>query len=162
MTTILNNVAVGGIDAIASVDIEKFSPEVMEYVIRIGLKNILQDAHASVTEKVEADEAKRKAAKTAASMKKLDALYNGVVRMAVGTRGDEVAREMRSLAEDKVKEAIRANGKKVSDYKDQFKGLVDKYLAKHEATLRATAEARLAIKPETDASDADVAEMLGL
>lgn len=143
-----------------TVDEGKFSETVWAYVFNYGLKQMLNDVHASVTAKVEADETKRNSQKMALVQKKLDSLYAGEVAQArVGSTGNPVEREMRAMAEADLKAKLRSIGKKVGDYdKTVWAEIVGKQVAKNEDAYRVAATAKLAIKPEAEADD----DILGL
>lgn len=98
-----------GIDL--DVDLSKLPANVMEHVTYIGLRNILMDAHASVT----TDEADYQAKAQAVSEKKLAAMYAGEVRVAGTREGDPVRAEAKRLAVLKITSALRAAGRKVKD-----------------------------------------------
>lgn len=152
---------VGGIpDMQVDWDILKGHPAVMEYICRIGLKNILQDSHAAMTEKQEADEAARVAKKTAMAEKKLTALYAGEVSQQRAS-GDPVAKEMRAMAESDLRTKLKALGKKVSDFEAKvWSAVVQKQIDANAAEYRAKAEAKLAIKPEVSIEGADLLALI--
>lgn len=162
MLTILTNVAVGSINPIESIDFGSFSPAVQEYVVRIGLKNILQDAHAAVTEKTNPDEKDRLAVKTAASMKKLDAMVRGEVASIRTNSIDQVSRIMRELAEVDVKAKLPASIKWGKLDRKIQQQVIDKQVAANEASYRKAAEARLAIVPESAETPEDIMALLGV
>jgi hypothetical protein len=138
-----------------TVDIAKLekSPAVMEYIFNYGLKQMLNDVHASE---------KDAAAKMGLSQKKLDSLYRGEVAQARASGGDPVKREMRAMAENDVKNAAKAAGIKLANVpKDKLAAAIDGQLAKNEAKYRKAAEAKLAIKAEA-APAMDLNELLGL
>lgn len=134
-----------------------FNTAVTQYIFQYGLKQMLNDVHAGETKAKTADDATRKANKLALVEKKLASLYAGEVAQArVGSTGSPVEREMRAMAEADLKAKIKSIGKKVSDYeKDVWTKVVGKQVEANEAAYRKAAEAKLAIKPETNAGDAD-------
>lgn len=137
-----------------TVDVDKLqaSPAVVEYIFNYGLKQMLNDVHASE---------KDLKAKIGLSQKKLDSLYRGEVAQSRASGGDPVAREMTAMAEIDLKAKLRLMGKKASDYdKDVWKAVVAKQVAANEEAYRKAAEAKLAIKPKA-ADDIDL-EALGL
>lgn len=107
------------------VDVDKLTPgyddtahlvaaqPVFEHVIRIGLRNILMDCHAGIP----IDEPDYQAKARAVVEKKLEAMYNGEVRVAGTREGDPVRAEAMRLALAQVQATIRKAGKKVSGYK---------------------------------------------
>lgn len=154
----MKNVLVGGIDAIPEVDETKFSGAVLDYLLRIGLKNVLQDSHASITEEKVADADERKAQKTATALKKLDSLYAGDVTAIRVNATDPVDKEIRAMAVEEVRAILAKVGKKPKDFaKEVWAKTIDAHMAKHDARLRPAAEAKLAIKPEAiGTEDAEV------
>lgn len=145
-----------------TVDEAKFTPEVNAYIFNYGLKQMLNDVHASITAKVEADETKRNGQKMALVEKKLASLYAGEVAQArVGSTGNAVEREMRAMAEAELKGKLKAINKKVGDFdKKVWADIVSKQVVKAEAVYRVAAEAKLAIKPETVETADDIMAML--
>jgi hypothetical protein len=154
-------IAIGEAGSI-EVDTGKFNKAVNDYIFNYGLKQMLNDVHAGMTKKVEADDAKRKAGKLALVEKKLASLYDGHVAQARVGGGDPVAKEMRNMAETFLKGQLRKLGKKPGDYtKETWHAVIAKELAANETEYREKAEAKLAIKPEVSAKDAtDILAML--
>src|SRR5215471_4578807 len=65
------------------VDPTRFNRDVMEHVVKIGLRNILTDSHANTTQKADPQDYVAKSRELAE--RKLQSLYNGIVRtQAVG------------------------------------------------------------------------------
>jgi len=65
------------------VDRTRFNRDVMEHVVKIGLRNILTDSHANATQKADPQDYVAKSRELAE--RKLQSLYNGIVRtQAVG------------------------------------------------------------------------------
>jgi len=92
------------------VDVSKLPGNVLDHVQYIGLRNILMDAHASVT----TDEADYQDKALAVSQKKLDAMYAGEVRVAGTREGDPVRAEAMRLAIAMIDTALRKAGRKPS------------------------------------------------
>ena len=121
-----------------AVDVAKLAehPAVVNYIFNYGLKQILNDVHASE---------KDAEAKLGLSQKKLDSLYRGEVAQARATSsGDKLAREMRLVATEIIKDRLRAIGKpwgKLS--KDVQKSVVDKYIESYTDDVKKAAQARL-------------------
>lgn len=137
-----------------SVDESRFTKQVNDYIFAYGLKQMLNDAHASITAKVEADEGKRNAQKVAAAEKKLQSLYDGHVAQARGSRKDAVARLMFELAEAAILSKLPAIGKKRSEFKTAtWNAIVAKQVAAKEADYRARAEAALGRDESEDELD---------
>jgi predicted subunit of tRNA(5-methylaminomethyl-2-thiouridylate) methyltransferase len=122
----------------------------VEHVVKIGLRNILMDAHASITEKEFPDEAARKAAAEAVALKKWNALVSGTVRVAGvrGPRGDSVATEMKRIARQRILGHAKSKGLGADTVKTNFNDWMATYVAKNEADLRAKAEANIAAMAE--------------
>jgi hypothetical protein len=67
--------------------------------------------------------------------KRLASLGAGDFRSTGGRESDPVMAEAKRLASVAVKNAIRKAGKKVADYEDQLKGLIESFLDKHPEVL---------------------------
>ncbi len=93
------------------VDPATLPANVMEHVVRIGLRNILMDSHAGIT----TDEPDYQAKSRAVAEKKLEAMLAGEVRVAGTREGDPVRAEAIRLATDAIKSALRKAGRKLSD-----------------------------------------------
>lgn len=135
------------------VDVEKLNqhPAVVDYIFHYGLKQMLNDVHASE---------KDAEAKKGLSQKKLDSLYRGEVAQQRAHGGDPVMKEMRAMAEKDIKDKLRALGKKIADIdKKVLSELVGKQVAAGEAAYRKAAEAKLAIKPAKAEVDIDLDEL---
>jgi len=148
-----------------SIEVEDatFTQAVKDYVYHYGLKQMLNDVHASVTKKVESDDVKRAEAKRAMVEKKLASLMAGEVAQARVGGGDPVAKEMRKMAEADLKAKLVKLGKKVSDFnKDVWAEVVGKQVTAGEANYRKAAEAKLAIKAEPVKDSVDLSDLLGL
>ena len=152
----------GGEAGEISVDVSKLNATVQAYVFQYGLKQMLNDVHASVTKKVEPDDAKRVAGKQALVQKKLDSLYAGEVAQArVGQTGNPVERKMRELAEVDLKAKLRTIGKKPADYDKQvWAQVVAKQVAVKADAYRTAAEAILAVKVEQVEDDFDIMSLI--
>lgn len=132
-----------------AVDVDALPGNALEHVIRIGLRNILMDAHAGESDP---------AAARAKSEKKLEALMSGEVRVAGTREGDPVRAEAMRIATDMVKAAIRKAGKKLSDYENSAireKAVEVLESAKHGADVMTRAKANVAAKKEL-AADLDI------
>lgn len=95
------------------VDSDALPPNVLEHVIRIGLRNILMDSHASITE--ESNPRDRVEVSRAMSLKKLEAMLNGDLRVAGTRESDPVRAEAMRLVLDVMKTAWRKSGRKIGD-----------------------------------------------
>lgn len=136
------------------VDVEKLekSEAVIQYIFNYGLKQMLNDVHASE---------KDAAAKMGLVEKKLNSLYAGQVAQQRVGGGDPVAREMAAMAQADVKAALAKLGKKLKDFdKESLAKAYAAQMAKNEAKYRKAAEAKLAIKADTGEVD-DIMALLG-
>lgn len=132
-----------------TVDLDKVAKNqtVVDYIFNYGLKQMLNDVHASE---------KDAKAKLGLVQKKLDSLYAGQVAQARVGSSDPVGKLMKELAESDVKAALVKLGKKVKDIdKTKYAEIVAKQLDKKRDAYKATAEAKLAIKMDSDDSAAD-------
>lgn len=144
----------GSIDVVAN----NFNQAVTEYIFAYGLKQMLNDVHASVTKKVEADDAKRAASKRALVEKKLDSLYAGNVAQArTSASGSPVERKMKELADIDLKAMVKTKlGKKVGDFdKAVWAKMVEKLVDGKAEQYRTAAEKILAVKVEEVEFDLD-------
>lgn len=140
------------------------SEAVVNYVFAYGLRQMLNDVHAGMTRKVEADDEKRRANKLALAEKKLASLYEGqVAQTRVAGGASPVEREMKAMAEADVKAKIRAAGRKISDFsKENLAKAIERHMEANAEAYRKAAEAKLAIKPEAQEAPADIMALLGL
>lgn len=151
------------------IDVEqnKFNTEVTNHVIYIGLKNILQDSHANVTESTVPKNvnghqlndaeyvAEIKRQSLAVAHKKLQAMYNGEIRVQTEkTRLNAVESEARRMALSKIQDAIRSSGKKLKDYSnDQYAKLVDANFNKYMKAAQQVVDMRAKNNVEVDLAD---------
>lgn len=148
-----------------SVNVDGFTPPVLEYVIRYGLTQMLNDAHSQVTAKTEADAVTRGESAWALAQKKLDALVSGVTRAAraSGPRGDAVATEVRRIARANIMgNAIKRwpnAQERESVLKVNFIKWLDEYTAKNAVALREAAEKAIA---EREALAIDMDDLMAL
>lgn len=115
-----------------AVDVEAFAPNVLEYVVRYGLTQILNDAHSAVTVHTHPDAEARAAECMALAQKKLDAMIAGEVRTQ--TRSDSIVAEAMRLAVITVKAAFKKAGLKMPDAKG-LRARAEAYLEKHPELL---------------------------
>jgi hypothetical protein len=121
------------------VNTSKFNATVTEHVMYMGLRNILMDSHANHTKDADGDEYVTLSRETAQN--KLNALYNGEVRVAGTRSSDPVATQMRALAIAHAKKSFVAAGRKLRDVESKdITAEANKLLAKNEAALRKIAE----------------------
>lgn len=125
---------------------------VVNYIFNYGLKQMLNDVHASE---------KDAKAKLALSLKKLDSLYKGEVAQARATSsGDKLQREMRLVATEIVKDKLRAIGRAWGKLpKDVQKSVVDKYLETYADDVRKVAQARIDATKGDASVELDLAEL---
>jgi hypothetical protein len=125
---------------IEDVDINEFPDNARDHIFYIGLRNLLMDAHASVTkEAIKGEEDKKhwsgeqvtaevKKQSLATAEKKLEALKKGEIRVQ-GTRTsslDPVGVEMRRIAIRLVSKELQKAGKKLNTIKsDEMTKLVE-------------------------------------
>lgn len=99
-----------GVDLIGAL-----ASETVKHIFYIGLKNILQDSHASVKETDFTTDELWRAAKSGRAQKKLEAIYAGDVRMVAassGSRGDEVKKVAMQIIERHVRADWKTKGTK--------------------------------------------------
>lgn len=131
---------------------EDLPQNALEHVIYIGLRNILMDAHASITKDEYPDPDHLMATAEALAERKLSALMKGEVRVA-GTRSrvDQVMAEAIRLATAMVKKGLQKAGKRLADYKPaELRAAAEKLVAKN-PSLVTQAEANIAALAELDA-----------
>jgi hypothetical protein len=150
------------------VTVESLPAKAMEHVIYIGLRNVLMDAHANVTEKEYPVEADRLAAARAMADKKLAALMAGEVRKVAerGPRGDSVMREALRLAEivfmsystDKRRSAINGAMQKLNvEEKEARRAILNSLITSRGLEEQAKRNlAALKDAPEADVSELDI------
>lgn len=141
-----------------AIDATALPANALEHVIRIGLRNVLMDAHASITEKEFPVESERQDAARAVAEKKLAALMAGDVRVA-GTRGpragDPVSAEINVMARKAIIAACKAQ--KVDPAQvENFAQLVADYRTANEAALRKAAEIAVAARADVAPVESDV------
>lgn len=94
----------------ATMHSETFKSTVAGHIIYIGLRNILMDCHAGIP----VDEPDYQAKARAVVEKKLEAMYNGEVRVAGTREGDPIRAEAMRLALAQVDAMLRKAGRKPS------------------------------------------------
>jgi len=115
-------------------------PQVVEHLIRIGLKNVVQDSHASVVRKdFESDEAWIAAKREKAGLK-LGKLLEGELSAQSNERNPRVD-EFTTYARRAVLSALGAEKRKeLAATEDKGAAYLDAVFAKNEAKLRPIAE----------------------
>ena len=91
-----------------------FSPEVQNHIVYVGLRNLLQDAHASMTPE-KANGGDIVALSRDMAERKLAALLRGELRVATTREGDPIKVEALRLAINGVKKKHREEGKKIDE-----------------------------------------------
>ncbi len=132
---------------------ESFVPRVNDYVFAYGLKQILNDAHASITKKSDPDISNedRNAKKMALAEKKLASLLEGNVAQARQSRGDAIARMAWQLAEAFILSKLPQIGKKRSQFKTPvWNALVEKQLEAKRADYMERARAAIGDESEEE------------
>lgn len=134
------------------VNAEALPANALEHVIRMGLRNILMDSHASITKDTNPDDFAE--VSKAVAEKKLAALMAGEVRV-VGTReGDPVRAEAKRAAQDAIRVALRKAGRKAEP--DTIKAALEKIMgdearwSKYMETAKATIAARKSVDVDVD------------
>lgn len=133
------------------IDFTTIPQAAIDHILYIGARNILMDAHASITSDEYPNADERQAAAGAMVQKKLDALMRGEVRVQGTREGDPVRAEALRMATDIVKAKIKRSGKKASsfDAKD-IRGAAMKLITPE---LLAQAQARVDEIRAVDAGD---------
>src|SRR5262249_7294747 len=133
------------------VDVSRFNGEVHDHILRTGLRNLLMDAHASATAKVDPEGYVKKSRELVE--KKLASLYAGILRMqsvgGVAKPTDPVSAVVMRLA----RRAIQKE--KASDIaaapKDQRLALINRlaaeYAQSHDAQFNPRAKKIVPLKP---------------
>lgn len=137
-------------------------PAVVEYVWRIGLKNILQDSHASVTrDGYDSDEAWIAAKRDRASLK-LGALMIGDVRQSRGERAPKVD-DFTNFARKYILSILsKEKRKELAEMEDKGAATLDEMFAKNEEKLRPLVQAKLDAAIAEAKAKAELAEGLDL
>lgn len=129
-----------------SVDTDAMPEAAMAHVVYIGLRNILQDAHAG--------ESDREAARALAE-KKLAALMRGEVRVHAGREGDPVKARAKLIATGMAKKEWVKAGRKLKDMTtNDVNAIVAKIMEKRGTEIVAAAQA--AVAAEAAIPDAEV------
>lgn len=120
---------------------DTFTAEVTAHIMKIGLRNILMDSHASVTaDKVGAD-GDVKAESEAVARKKLDALIAGDLRTSATRISDPVKKEAMRLAIAAVEAALKKANKKAEAKVIRAKAetVVERFMVQARKNVEATA-----------------------
>lgn len=125
---------------------------VAAHIVYIGLRNMLMDSHAGIP----TDEPDYQAKARAVVEKKLEAMYNGEVRVAGTREGDPVRAEAMRLALAQVDAMLRKAGRKPSKYETKVKREAAQKLITPELLVTAAARVEQA---KAIGGDADLAEL---
>lgn len=128
---------------------------VAQHIIYIGLRNILMDCHAGIP----TDEPDYQAKARAVVEKKLEAMYNGEVRVAGTREGDPVRAEAMRLALGMVDKLLRASGKKPSKVDAKAKREAAQKLLTKDTSIMELASARVEQAKAANDTDTDLAEL---
>jgi hypothetical protein len=144
-TTML--VAIGkGIEL--DVDVTRFNGEVRDHVLRTGLRNLLMDAHASVTAKADPDNYMTRSREMAE--KKLASFYAGVVRaQTIGgpkTASDPISQVIMRLARKAIVSRPEIAAASKADRLATINRLAGEYAKEHDAQLRPRAQKIVALE----------------
>ena len=128
-----------------------FSPEVQNHIVYVGLRNLLQDAHASMTPE-KANGGDVVALSRDMAERKLAALTRGELRVATTREGDPVKAEAFRLALNAAKKKDREEGKKIDE--KEIKARAREFLATPSPALdKILAKAKRNVK---EAADIDI------
>ena len=148
-------ITVNSPDGTRDVDTSKLSDDVIAYVLRYGLQQMLSDCHAAVTAKTHPKDAERTEAKLAKFESKLASLYAGETAQP-RAGGGELEREIAAIAKATIRDALRKAGRKAD--KDKLAEMVKAYTDKNRETLET--QARKAIEARKGAGgDVDLADL---
>jgi len=135
---------------------------VHQHVFMIGLKNILQDCHASITrEDYESDEAWI-AAKREKAMLKLGAMMNGELRGQSGERKAKVDSFTTFARRHILSLLTKERRKELAEHDDKGASVLDALFAKNEAALRPIVQAQMEAAQKYEEEKAKLAASLDL
>jgi hypothetical protein len=130
------------------VDVARFNDEVHDHIVRTGLRNLLMDAHASVTTKANPDNYIERSREMAE--KKLASLYTGVVRaQTIGgpkTPPDPISQVIMRLARKAVISRPEVAAASKADRLATINRLAAEYAKEHDAQLRPRAQKIVALE----------------
>jgi hypothetical protein len=132
------------------VDVTRFNGEVHDHILRTGLRNLLMDAHASATAKVDPEGYVQKSRELAE--KKLTSLYAGVVRAQSfgGPKAptDPVAMVILRLARKAIVSRPEVAAASKADRLATINRLAGEYAKEHEGQLRPRAQKIVALEDD--------------
>jgi hypothetical protein len=145
------------------VDVTRFNSEVHDHIVRTGLRNLLMDAHASATAKVDPDNYIKRSRELAEN--KLASMYAGIVRVApvgggIAKPTDPVAMVILRLARKAVQrdhaEELAAAPK--SDRLALLNRLATEFAEAHDVALRPRAQKIVALENDEPVAPAKSAK----
>jgi hypothetical protein len=134
------------------VNVKALPANALEHVIRMGLRNVLMDSHASITKETNPDDFAE--VSKAVAEKKLAALMAGEVRVVSTREGDPIRAEAKRAAQDAIKVALRKAGRKAEP--EVVKTALEKIMgdearwSKYMETAKATIAARKSVDVDVD------------
>jgi hypothetical protein len=130
------------------IDVTRFNREVHDHIVRTGLRNLLMDAHASVTAKADPDNYINRSRELAE--KKLASLYAGVVRVQTTggpkTAADPITQVIMRLARKAIVSRPEAAAASKADRLATINRLAAEYAREHDAQLRPRAQKIVALE----------------
>jgi hypothetical protein len=130
------------------VDVTRFNSEVHDHILRTGLRNLLMDAHASVTAKADPDNYIKRSREMAE--KKLASLYAGVVRaQTIGgpkTASDPISQVIMRLARKAIVSRPEIAAASKANRLAMINRLAGEYAKEHDAQLRPRAQKIVALE----------------
>jgi hypothetical protein len=154
--------AIGKIGATKEIDLKAFPQESNEFIFQYGLRQLVNDCHASIKRAdFESDEAFINAVNERVNAKILQ-IMEGKLSMRSGKRAepvDPVQKIIHRIAKEAVKQALGKKGVKLKDLPEgKFDELVDSYIASREEELTTTAKAELK-RQEKFQADIDLGDL---
>lgn len=145
---ITDKLTINSPDGTREIDLTAFNDEVVGYIVRYGLQQMLSDCHAPITAKTHPKDADRTAAKLEKFEAKLASLQAGEVAQPRGGGSGELEREVQAMAKATIRDALRKAGRKAD--KETMAKMVETYVGKNRETLEA--QARTAIDARKNAT----------
>jgi len=136
---------------VIDVDLTRLNPTVTEFILRNGLKNLLGDSHAGITQKAHPQDYIERSRE--AAQRKLQSLYDGITRAQVAGNGfkaptDPVAMVVLRLSR-KIIQRDRAKDLAAADKGERLallNKLATEYAVAHDAALRPRAAQIVALE----------------
>lgn len=147
-------ITVNSPDGTREIYMPSLTDDVIGYILRYGLQQMLSDCHAAITAKTHPKDAERTEAKLAKFDGKLASLYAGETTQP-RAGGGELEREVQALAKATIRDALRKAGRKAD--KDKTAEMVKTYVGKNREALETQAreiiEARKGATSDVDLED---------